>query len=329
MLPCTQGERGASVGDGATASSSAVRYDPGGRFEERLEFVETSSGGIATCLNVPRDDAIGGVVICSSLYNEFLKNYRREVMLARALARRRIAVIRLHYRGTGHSDGAPSDTTLERMREDALVAGNRLGDVTGTENLAYVGTRFGSLVAAAASASAAAPLALLEPVVEADRFFREGLRTILFSGVVRKRPDANGAPTRVDDLIAELAAAGEIDVLGYTIGLDLFDGTRGATLLTAMGPRPQPVLVVQLGSDDLRPELQRVVVGLEERGCTVTTLAAGTREAWWFAEEEEASPGDLENRAHGLEEKDPVVESVGTWLVSHLDHEGKHEPELG
>lgn len=304
------------------ASGRAIRPAVDGRYDEILEFVDTGEGAIATCTNVPTGgDVLGGVVICSSLYNEFLKNYRREVMLARALAMRGIAVQRLHYRGTGHSDGAPTDTTLDTMQHDVRVAAARLAELTGTDHLAFVGTRFGGLVAAGAS-SGSVPLALLEPVVDADRFFREGLRTILFAGVVRKRTAPDGArPTTVDDLVAELTAAGQIDVLGYTIGLRLFDGARGATLLDLMGTGSRPVMLVQLGTGELRPELQRALDGLVELGCGVTTELAGTREAWWFAEEEEEVPGQLENRAHGLDVADPIVESIGTWLAQHLGSE--------
>lgn len=302
--------------------ATATRSDPEGRFHEVLEYVSTPRGSLAACINVPEHDVVGGVVICSSLYNEFLKNYRREVLLARALAARGIAVQRLHYRGTGHSDGAPKDTTFVSMREDALAAAARLRELVGTENVAYVGTRFGSLVAAAASVADGAPLALLEPVTEAERFFREGLRTILFSSVVRKGADASrSAPATVDDLVSDLTTKGEIDVLGYTIGLDLYRSATGITLLSAMGPRPRPVLLVQLGADALRPELERIADALQQHGCAVTTHAAGTREAWWFAEEEEQAPGELENRPHGLDEEDPVVEAIGTWLVAHLDAE--------
>lgn len=305
------------------ASARAIRPEVDGRYDEILEYVDSTEGAIATCTNLPRGDVLGGVVVCSSLYNEFLKNYRREVMLARALAMRGIAVQRLHYRGTGHSDGTPTDTTLDTMQQDVQVAAGRLAELAGTDNVAYVGTRVGGLVAAGASASRGAPLALLEPVADADRFFREGLRTILFAGVVRKRTAPDGAgPTTVDDLVQELNASGLIDVLGYTIGLRLFEGARGVTLLDLMGPGSRPVMVVQLGSGDLRPDLQRAVEGMVDRGCAVTTELAGAREAWWFAEEEEEAPGQLENRSHGLAVTDPVVESIGTWLARHLGLEG-------
>lgn len=301
-------------------SSTVTRLDEAGRYREVLEYVGTADGNVASCMNIPDGDIVGGVVICSSLYNEFLKNYRREVMLARALAARGIAVQRLHYRGTGHSDGMPTDTTLASMGEDAIAARARLREVAGTENVAYVGTRFGSLVAAGASGADGAPLALLEPVVEAERFFREGLRTILFSSVVSKGAGARtGQPTTVGTLVADLTEAGEIDVLGYTIGLDLYRSAAGVTLLTAMGPRPRPVLLAQLGADELRPELVRAVEALAQLGCEVATCTTGTREAWWFAEEEEEAPGELENRAHGLEDEDPVVDAIGTWLVANLD----------
>ncbi len=66
--------------------------------------------------------AASGVLVCSSIQAEFAKNYRREVLLARALARQGRAVGRFHYRGTGNSDGDSLDPILAVVTVGGLAA---------------------------------------------------------------------------------------------------------------------------------------------------------------------------------------------------------------
>jgi pimeloyl-ACP methyl ester carboxylesterase len=91
---------------------------------------------------------------CSSalLAREFAHNYRREVLLARALAVAGQAVLRFHYRHTGNSDGDGVDLTFDSMREDALGAIDALRSQAPKGPLTILGTRWGSLIAAAAAA---------------------------------------------------------------------------------------------------------------------------------------------------------------------------------
>lgn len=53
------------------------------------------------------------VVVCPPTLAAFPSNYGREVAAARALAARGYAVQRIHYRGTGNSDGDATEVAFE------------------------------------------------------------------------------------------------------------------------------------------------------------------------------------------------------------------------
>ncbi len=307
------------------ARVEARRVDAGGRFREVLEFFGDGPERLAGCTHVPMDEPVGGVVMCPSLFNEFLKNYRREVALARALAARGLAVQRFQYRGTGNSDGHPMDTSFETMCDDALAAAARLAEMTGIVAPAFVATRFGALVAAsAARARPGPPVVLVEPVVEADRFFAEGFKNKLYTAGIRMKQEAEeaakGGPRTVDDVIAVLEADGAVDVLGYTVSRALFRSSSGMSLAGLLGGSPASKLVVQLGGDQaVRPELARMAESLRRRGARVDVRQVGVREQWWLPEEREGVPGEVESRPHALDDEDPLVGLVGDWLRERLE----------
>jgi alpha/beta superfamily hydrolase len=306
-------------------AASAVRTDEAGGYREILEFVGDGPERLAGCTYVPSTPAVGGVVVCPSLFNEFMKNYRREVLLARSLAARGIAVQRFNYRGTGNSDGEPEDITFERLCEDVAVASARLAEVAGVERPALLGTRFGALVAAAASSADATPVAFFEPVLAADRFFTEGVRARAATDLLRRRQTGSteGTITTTKEFVAALQATGAVDVVGYTVGRPLHRSATGRTLSGELGERPRPVLLVQLGGDGpVRPDLEKAAAGWRELGFSVDLRQAGTRELWWFSEERDAAPGEIENRPQGLDEGDPVVGLLGTWLEDRLREDG-------
>src|SRR5215469_15071329 len=69
----------------------------------------------------PEGPASVGAVICSPLWAEQMKNYRREVLLGRALAARGFVCARFHYRGVGHSRGDPQAIDISSMTDDAVA----------------------------------------------------------------------------------------------------------------------------------------------------------------------------------------------------------------
>jgi hypothetical protein len=253
-----------------------------------------------------------------------MKNYRREVVLGRALAAKGIAVQRFSYRGTGNSDGEPEDTTFESLLEDARAAAARLRELAGVERPAYLATRFGALVAGGVAPDGA-PVALLEPVLDAERFFVEGIRAKASGDVVKVQREAgapgveaSAGPTTMAAFVELLDDAGTVDVLGYTVGRDLYHSSTGRTLAAELGAAPGPILLLQLGGTAVSQGLVRAADAWRADGFAVDIAQAGEREQWWFAEERLQKPGEAESKPHGLTADDPVVATVCDWLVQHL-----------
>ena len=266
----------------STASSApfARLEDPRTGIREEAGFLEVDGGRIFAARHLPPGRAVGGLVICCPVFAEFEKNYRREVPLARRLARRGIAVQRFHYRGTGHSDDA--EPTFETMLEDARRAARALVDRADVEVVAFMGTRLGALPAAAAAAEyPGAPLALWEPVVITEAYFREVVRYRRLLDV-RKGEGSDAVP-----LMDELAEAGAAEVIGYRLGKPLYDSMTGRALRRELGAAPRPLLLVQFGQPQrpLRGEYRTLRDELAAGGFEVETAVASLDEMWLFAQQ--------------------------------------------
>jgi len=311
-----------TVNPESTLPKSAERVDEQHRFREVIEFFGEGRDRLAGCTHIPLDPPVAGLVVCPPLFNEYLKNYRREVDLSRVLAARGVAVQRFAYRGSANSDGAPEDMTFESLCEDALSATRRLREATGVERVAFAGTRFGALVAATvASRCEGAPVVLLEPVLAADRFFAEGLRAKNSVQVMQTSSggSADGAPPSQQHFVEVMKSTGAIDVVGYTLGYELYRSSSGRTLVDELGSSPRPVLVVRLGAGG-QPgrDLENAEATWRRDGFDVEIESAGDRELWWFAisydtQREEATP-----LPRGLADNDPVVSLVSAWLSRSL-----------
>lgn len=288
---------------GPAGGRDAQRVDEATGVTERAAFRELDGTPILTVTHVPaQDPATSGVVVCSSVYAEFLGGYRRDVLLARALAANGVAVARLHYRGTGNSGGAPAEFGFDDLCDDVVAAAGWLRDDAGVADVAFVGTRFGALPAAAAASRLGGRLVLWDPVVAADRYFREAFRARL----MREMKSANGAtPGRsTEDFVAELLRVGSVEAVGYTIHRRFYETARGRTLTGLLPAAPDPVLLVQLGkSSTLRAELAGVVETWRLAGADVEVDTIAEDPAWWFvgedwqAEENRAATASLVARS--------------------------------
>ena len=288
-----------AVPEGRIASR---RVDAIGIVEE-IGFVDSGGGQMFSALHRPEGPSSASVLICAPIQAEQLRNYRREVLLARELARHGLSVQRFHYRGSGNSDGSPADVTFESMVEDARTAMRLLQDRTDGA-IALVGTRLGASVAAIVGREAGArALAVWEPIANTDRYFREIFRGRLVSEL--KHGESHGGRSPID----ELRRSGQLDILGYSIDLPLYESVIARRPSDDLAEVPPHVLIVQIGgSSSLRADYRTLVSGWEERGATVLIHRLEGAEPWWFG-----SAPDIANeepdRAHEM------VEVTSAWML--------------
>lgn len=237
-----------------------------------------------------------GLVMCSPINNDYLKNNRREVLLSRRLADAGVAVQRFHYAGTGNSNGESAAITIETMIADATLAAGHLTERAGADRLAFMGSRMGSLAAGAAAAASDAPLALWEPISEGRKYFRELFRTMMI--VEMNASDAEGAS--MADLKEAFERERTMDVAGFSVGWDLYEDAGTRKLGELYGAGDQPVFIAQFREKpELKSEYAKLVAGWEEGGRTVTTHHVPFEEAWHLfvygfrAEEERQHSQDL------------------------------------
>lgn len=257
---------------------SATRMDGPSTIE--AGFFGSNGPRLFGCLHSTSGAPTAGVIVCSPLHAAFAKNYRNEVLLARRLADRGVSVLRFHYRGQGHSDGEPSETTLGTLIDDSLRALEHLQLRTGAGRVGFVGCRLGGLVAAAAgSLSAGAPLVLWEPVLRPDSYVREAIRSRVISGL-------SGAPSdkvSSDMLMSYLNERGSVDIHGYPIYRDLVRSLQGRSLVDELGSEPRAVHVIQISrSQVVRSELKTAIDEWLQHGLEADVRCVTGDVAWWF-----------------------------------------------
>ena len=273
---------------------------------EEAAFFGPEGGRVLGLRHLPASGtARFGVVVLSPLKAELMKNYRHEVVLARELAKRGLAVQRLNYRGTGHSDGVSADITFEALVEDARAAERELRDRTGVDEVAFLGTRLGGLVAAAVGGTDT-PLVLWEPVAEAGSYFREIFRARLMSDMrlAKQRQTPKERPS-TQALLDEMTRTGAVDVLGYSIDHALYESTKERSLAEELAARPRPVLLVQCSrSPDLRGAYAPMKERVEAAGRTFRAVIIPAQVAWQFQDTEASRDTWVQ----------PAVAATADWL---------------
>jgi len=250
----------------------------------------------------PGPTASLAVLVVPPLAGEQLSGYRCEVLLARELARRGVHALRFHPRGQGDSGGPTAALTLPTFAADVGTALAELRRRSGDRPWAAVGLRFGALALARAMAAADPPraIALWEPVHDPTLYFRELLRSVVFSETAKGQ--RSGAT--VDTMLAALERDGVVDVLGYPLHREL---VRSAThgLADALGAWAGPTQITQI---DARRSLARPHAQLAEhlraRGAEVDVREARAELSWYF----------LQNPAW---ENAELVSGTADWMLAH------------
>jgi alpha/beta superfamily hydrolase len=288
--------------DGETVATSVL--DDGSI--ERAEMRGAPGACVFTYHHVPAGPARGAVIVCSPLHGEFAHNYRREVLLARALTAAGQAVLRFHYRHTGNSDGDGIDLTFDSMREDALAAIDRLRAEAPDGPLTVLGTRWGSLIAAAAAGNHPdAAVVFWEPLLDASRFFKDAFR----SQLVREARRGVERPTTSRELEDRLRAGEGVDVIAHRLEPALYRSCIDRSLEAELGPAPRRLLVVQVGpTGSVRPDVTRLAERWRAGGSHVETMGLKGDETWWLIEERGADETDSAT--------DALIEVTTAWVAA-------------
>ncbi len=240
----------------------------------REAFVQPRIGGAMTVgvLSTPLEATpVDGWVLCHSFALEQVYLQPLETALARALAAAGHAVLRFHAQGYGDSDLGTEHVSLRSHVDDAREAAGALRDVAGVQRVGFAGLRLGGTVATlAADQAGAAGLAAVAPAVDGHAYVQWMTKQARLTGV------STGEEALAADPVAQLMAAGTLDVLGFPLrrevyqeisSLDVLGSLRGfegdALLLqVSRGSEPDPVLgglAERLRGLGARVDLQQLV----------------------------------------------------------------------
>ena len=288
-----------------TLLRQAIRDDADAGIRETAEFIGPQGTSVFGYSHLPSSRTHGGVVVCSPIHAEFIRNYRREVLIGRGLAAAGVAVQRFHYRGHGNSGGQLEDATFDTMVEDSILAAEHLREKTKVTRIAFFGTRFGAIIAAAAARRfGPSPMVLWDPVSDPVQYFRDIVRAHQIQ-TLKSRSRGGTA----EDLFDVLERSGSIDILGYVITRSLYMSAQSHSLEEETGTEPKPMLVVRRGQDSRGHRgLSDLVDRWRTRGFDVESLSIGRTEAWWFT-------------AGALLAKEALTEPVDVsveWLIRSL-----------
>jgi pimeloyl-ACP methyl ester carboxylesterase len=254
----------------------SARPVPGGR--EEAGWVERGDRRTFVFLHLP-DEPVAALVVCSPLGGEADTNRRREVLLARALAAQRVAVVRHDYRGTGNSDGSPAELTFDSMLEDSLCVIDLLAERSGLRP-AVLGTRLAALVAVAAtSRTGTSGLVLWHPCRDGAGYFRELGRMRRMSKLAQQADRTAAGARSIEE---DLAIDGRTELAGYELHQAVHGTTSGLRLGQFEVPAI-PALVLEFGGPDLSPWLADLGEAWRRRGVDCELAVVPERENWWFA----------------------------------------------
>ena len=186
-----------------------------------MRFLGAEGKRIFSVLSLPQGRIKGGVVLAPSLLTDRVRSYRAEVKAARQLANLGLAVLRFDYRGFGHSDGETGVTDARRLLEDLETASGELQDLLKEEDVAMVGSRFGSLLVANRNVPTRRAV-LWDPLLSGAEYFRTAFRAQMVGQI--HRSGLSTAPN------TQLENDGRANVLGYNVSRLLVESVTGLQL---------------------------------------------------------------------------------------------------
>ncbi len=231
---------------------TGAAHRDGGEVEEQIGWLDdAASRRLFAVQHMPKMPHLG-LLICSPIGAEFDANYRREVLVSRALAASHgVAVLRFHYRGTGNSPGEASKVDVRSMTHDATAVARHFAEEIGSAP-AVLGTRSSAFAALNAAAEVNSPAVVLwQPPATGKEYLRELGRLRSMTKLVQQ----SGKGEHALSLRDELEANGAVEIAGYELHRRLFDNLMGATLDLTTLPTSTASLVVQFGGPTVAPTI--------------------------------------------------------------------------
>jgi predicted alpha/beta-fold hydrolase len=219
------------------------------------------------------------VLFCNGFAQDHVFNWRAEVLGARILAVRGYPTFSYHARAHGDSSGDFHSLTFADLVADARAAAAEGLRCTGASRIAWVGIRFGAMVAAAAMRERGdtAALALWEPAYRAQDYFRMLMRRVLFFELSRGRRSSLTA----ERMVAELGAGRSVRLLGFELHPAFYRSALEVDLLNDLASWRGPTLVAQIQQrKELAREHLRLKTALEGRGANVVATLINEEPNW-------------------------------------------------
>ncbi|PCG84221.1 hypothetical protein CIB93_20620 [Streptomyces sp. WZ.A104] len=296
----------------STTTNEATRCVGDGT-RETAAFLGTPGEAVFACLHEPSEPPTALVVVCSSIGAEWKHNYRREVLLGRALARAGVATVRFHYTGVGNSDDGTAD--FDRMVLDAALIERWALERCGTVPVAYFGAKFGALVAAAAAARRpGAPLAAWGAALDGASYFRELFRVERVGRVAAAGSRLDGEALGPRESLERGLPA---DLLGYTVEPAFYDSALTRSLERELAAAPRVARLFEIGEP--RAALADVAARLAAHEVRVEIGTVPAQQNWWL-HDKDWTADERRDSVIGL------IEETLQWLLSEVPAPSTRHP---
>ena len=240
-------------------------------------------------------------LLCNPFGQEAVRAHRVFRTLADRLARAGCHVLRFDYLGTGDSDGADEDGSLDAWTADVQRASDEIVRLSGQRDVAWLGLRLGASVAALAAAAAARKprrLVLWDPVVDGNAYLAE-----LAAAHVSARRDALGMRWDTDRAARERAAdEARTEAIGYPLTPELKRQLGALSLASLRGAPADRITVVCARADGAAAHLRDAMAGA---GLAVAVRTTESAVDWLWNEmlsDSTIPPDDLQTLVAALTE---------------------------
>ena len=248
------------------------------RLNEQPFFFDVERDRVFGVLHLPAAQASSAVLVCPAFAEEKLWSHRVYVTLARELAARGAAVLRLDFRGEGESDREFEETTVATRVTDALRAAEELRrHVPASTPLVLLGHRVGGSIAAAAvqAGCEAAGLVIWDPVPDGNEYLLQLLRSNLTTQIA-----VEGKVTRTREmLVKEIQEGRPVVIEGYALTRELFDGLKALDWVKNWRTPAKGALILEMARGE-EPTLSAPFKELSAREPTVS-CAVVTEQPFW------------------------------------------------